>query len=116
MADVAGGQEQTDVAAHRAEEREVAHDFAVNALFEFVDAVVHAADLEGQGIVALLHRLEHHAGHVEGALAHEDEVIAELTEFVVEVALHVRVILERVTQLNRNGRRCRPRSGPGTGS
>ena len=48
----AGGEEEPHVAAHRPEERQVAHDLAVDALLELVDAVVHAANLEREGVVA----------------------------------------------------------------
>jgi len=51
-------------------------------------AMMHAADLQGQGVVALLDGAEDEAGHVERALAHQDEVVPELAEFVVEEALH----------------------------
>ncbi len=112
VADVAGGEEQTDIAAHRAEERQVAHDFTVDALLELVDAVVHAADLERQGVVAVLDGAEHEASHVERALAHQDQVVPELAEFVVEEALHGLVCLE----ISRSDPRCRPRSGPASGS
>ena len=112
MTDIAGGEQETDVAAHRAEERQVAHDFTVDALLELIDAVIHAADLEGQGVVAVLDGAEHEAGHVERTLAHQDQVVPELAEFVVEEALHGLWVLK----ISRIGPRCRPRSGPEKGS
>ena len=56
----AGGEEEPHVAAHRPEERQVAHDLAVDALLELVDAVVHPPDLEGERVVPRFDRLKHH--------------------------------------------------------
>ena len=127
VADVARAEEQADVAAHRAEERQVAHDLAVDALLEVVHPVVHPADLEGQLVVALLEGLEREAGHVEGALAHQDEVVAELAELLMEETLHGEegggLGGEDREEgagfeggISRSDRRCRPRSGDARGS
>ena len=112
MTDIPGGQQQADIAAHRAEERQVAHDFTVDALLKLVDAIIHTTHLQGQGVVAVLDGTEYEAGHIERALPHQDQVVPELAEFVVEETLHGGVYLE----ISRSDPRCRPRSGPATGS
>ena len=67
---------------------DVAHALGVDEDFEAVNLVVEGDDLAGHGHIVGEEGLHGEADGINRALAHEDEVLAQVFEFVMKIAFH----------------------------
>jgi hypothetical protein len=83
-----GDRHQANVRGHGLAQRDVAHTFGVDEDFKAVNFVIEGDDLAGHRDIVSQQRLHGEAHGIDGALAHQNEMLAQVGQFFVKITFH----------------------------